>query len=111
MPSDAEAQMSETRKPTTIVGLRRSGRAPLCGRLLLPTVLLTEAFNAARRIDHLGLAGIERVAGCADVGADVGDGGACLERIAARAVDPGGGVQRMDIWFHWVIPGMASLQR
>ena len=93
------------------MGLRWLERSQLSGRgrLLLPAVLLAKTLDAARGIDQLRLAGIERMANSADVGTDAGDRGTCLERITTRTANLRCGVQWMNAWFHWVASGKTSL--
>ena len=72
--------------------------SPSLGRLGL--VLLAEALDATSGVDQTLLAGVERVALGAHVRVDLGDRGARLERVAARALHAGGGVLGMDIGLH-----------
>ena len=78
---------------------RRARGASARGRLRsLLRELLAEALDATSGIEQTLLAGVERVALRADVGVDLGDRGARLERISAGALHGGGGVLGMDIW-------------
>jgi hypothetical protein len=65
-------------------------------------VFLPEAFDAARSVDDLLFAGIERVAGGAhfDVQFGLGEGRTGHERIAARAGDGNVLVLRVNVHFH-----------
>ena len=69
------------------------------GRLAL--VLLAEALDAARGVDQTLLTGVEWVAFRTHVGMDLGDRGARLEGVAARALHRCRGVLGMDVGLHW----------
>src|SRR5579863_8514348 len=71
----------------------------LCGRSLL-LVALPEAVHPASGIDELLRPRVERVAGRAHVDREVSPGGARDERVAARAVDAGRGVVRVNAVLH-----------
>src|SRR5712672_667299 len=64
-------------------------------------VFLAELVHAAGRVDHLLLAGIERMAVRTHIDAQVlAHGRACLESVAAAAADGDLAVLRMDRRFH-----------
>src|SRR5690348_858501 len=69
-------------------------------RLGAGLVLLAEALHAACGVDETLLAREERVALGAHVGMDLGDRGARLEGVAARALHDCGGVLGMDVGLH-----------
>jgi len=73
--------------------------------LLLLAELLAEALDATRGVDQALLASEERMALGADVGMDLGLGGARLEGVAAGALHGGRVVLWMDAGLHgslWV---------
>src|SRR6266704_2983823 len=89
----------------------------LCGgllgglrRRLLPRVFLAEFLHAARRIDDLLLARVERVAGRADFHVQIlAQGRAGLERFSAAADDLDFLVIGMDFDFHGVVLACGAL--
>src|SRR6185437_1409338 len=68
--------------------------------LTLLRVLLFEPLNASFSIDDLLCTGEERMAIGADIDADVTDGGTCLKRIPAGAVNRRLAVYRMNTLLH-----------
>ena len=70
--------------------------------------VLAEALDAARGVDELLLARVERMAVATDVGVNLRLRGASGELITAGALDRGGRVRRMDIGFHGGCLGRAE---
>src|SRR5262249_43841637 len=80
------------------------------GPLLLLGVTLLEPGHSAAGVEDLLLAGVERVAGRADIGAKLAFAGraASLERVAAGATDLGDHVVRVNVALHVVSSQMAA---
>src|SRR5690606_9647256 len=81
------------------------GTSPMLRRAgALAAVALAELVDAAGRVHHLLLAGIERMAGRTDFHVErLAHGGARLELVAAAAGDVDLGVLRMNGFFHGVL--------
>ena len=67
---------------------------------LLDAVLLVELINTAAGVNELLLAGVERMALCADFNGEILFGAAGGISCAASALDDGGLIVRMDTLLH-----------
>src|SRR5579884_18253 len=95
----ARASSDATRPAPSVIGraLRAGAGASRPTALGHPAL---EALDAAAGVDQLLLAGVEGVAGGADLDVDLGLGGASRELVAARAGDVGLDVLGMDFGLH-----------
>ena len=78
-----------------------AGGFALGNQLVGSAELVAEALNASAGVDELLLTGVEGVASAADLDADLGLGGAGLERVAAAARNRALHVIRVDSRFHF----------